>query len=339
MAKKKIYAVKKGRNVGIFNTWAECSSSVKGFSGAQYKGFSTMDEAEQYLYGTRADVTKDKQEEEDCHEGQVVAYVDGSFDDGAGRYGFGCVLLLPNGEIVRKSGNGNDPDAISSRNVAGEILGAVCAVKWCASNGYKALKICYDYMGIEMWAVGEWKSKKKLTMEYAGLMEEYGKKINISFKKIAAHTGNKYNEEADRLAGDAVKSGSKLSQPKQEKEKPCSSNEKIPWADLTHYAISTVDKHLTKILVDMEIISNRQNIAKDGYDMFEKEETEYKLCHDKHGQASEEQAEYIGRCYTFLENSRDTLSAKEEPNENCVYDLVKKAFVLINEYYELIYVE
>ena len=285
MAKKKIYAVKKGKTTGIFRTWAECSSAVRGYSGAQYKGFSTMDEAEQYLYGKKANVPENKKEnEEDCQEGQVVVYVDGSFDDEAGRYGFGCVMLLPDGEIVRKSGNGNDPDAISSRNVAGELLGSVCAVKWCASNGYRAVKICYDYMGIEMWATGEWKAKKELTIEYAKIMEEYGKNINISFRKVAAHTGDKYNEEADRLAGAAVKAGSKLSEPVQ--EKPCSSNEKTPWADLVHYAVGTVDKHLTKILIDMEI-SNMQHIEKNGYDMFEEKGTEYKLCHGKYGQATE----------------------------------------------------
>ena len=61
MAKKKIYAVKKGKTTGIFRTWAECSSAVKGYSGAQYKGFSTMDEAEQYLYGKKANITEDSQ--------------------------------------------------------------------------------------------------------------------------------------------------------------------------------------------------------------------------------------------------------------------------------------
>lgn len=334
MAKKKIYAVKKGKTTGIFRTWAECSSAVKGYSGAQYKGFSTMDEAEQYLYGKKANITEDRLEkEEDCQEGQAVAYVDGSFDDEAGRYGFGCVILLPDGEIVRKSGSGNDPDSMSSRNVAGEILGAVCAVKWCASNGYKALKICYDYMGIEMWATREWKAKKKLSIEYARIMEEYGNKINISFKKIAAHTGDTYNEEADRLAGAAAKAGSKS--PRQEKEKPDSSGESIPWTDLAHYAVGTVDKHLTKILIDIEIISNLQHFEKNGYDMFKEEGTEYKLCHGKYGKAAEGQVEYIEKCYAFIENSRSALSVNGGLNEKCVYNLVKKAFVLINEYWEL----
>lgn len=83
-------------------------------------------------------------------------------------------------------------------------------------------------------------------------------------------------------------------------------------------------------------ISNMQHIEKNGYDMFEEKGTEYKLCHGKYGQATEEQVEYVGRCYTFLESSRNTISVQEEPNEKYVYSLIRKAFVFINEYYELI---
>ena len=36
------------------------------------------------------------------------------------------------------------------------------------------------------------------------LAEEAGKKVQISFCKIAAHTGNHYNEEADQLAKRAL---------------------------------------------------------------------------------------------------------------------------------------
>ena len=35
-------------------------------------------------------------------------------------------------------------------------------------------------------------------------MQEAGKKVKISFCKIAAHTGNHYNEEADQLAKSAL---------------------------------------------------------------------------------------------------------------------------------------
>ena len=55
MAKKNFYAVKVGKNTGIFKTWAECSDSVTGFNGAVYKGFATQEEAEEFLK-----VSKDK---------------------------------------------------------------------------------------------------------------------------------------------------------------------------------------------------------------------------------------------------------------------------------------
>lgn len=63
------------------------------------------------------------------------------------------------------------------------MLGAMFAVKWCDKNGYSAIEICYDYLGIEKWATGEWKAKNSLTKKYADFMKENSDKLNISFKK------------------------------------------------------------------------------------------------------------------------------------------------------------
>lgn len=46
---KSFYAVKNGRNVGIYTTWNECLEQVNKFSNPIYKKFSTYDEADQYL--------------------------------------------------------------------------------------------------------------------------------------------------------------------------------------------------------------------------------------------------------------------------------------------------
>ena len=62
-------------------------------------------------------------------------------------------------------------------------------------------------MGIEMWATGGWKANKSLTQKYAEIMRESGSRIRITFQKIAAHTGDKYNEEADKLAKAALVGG------------------------------------------------------------------------------------------------------------------------------------
>ena len=48
MARKKLYAVRKGRITGVFDTWEACKEAVEGYPGAQYKSFSTKMEAEGY---------------------------------------------------------------------------------------------------------------------------------------------------------------------------------------------------------------------------------------------------------------------------------------------------
>ena len=91
MAKKKIYAVKKGKKTGIFQTWDACKAAVNGYSGAQYKSFFSEEEAQAYLNGTSNPMQSAMNE---SNEESVVAYVDGSFQKELGKYAFGCVLLL-----------------------------------------------------------------------------------------------------------------------------------------------------------------------------------------------------------------------------------------------------
>ncbi len=57
MPKKNYYAVKEGRGAPVIvKTWSECESLVKGFPGALFKGFGTLDVARKYL-GTETAVT------------------------------------------------------------------------------------------------------------------------------------------------------------------------------------------------------------------------------------------------------------------------------------------
>lgn len=209
MAKKKIYAVRKGHKTDLFNTWAECQKATAGYSGAEFRGFTEKEEALAFLnMETTKTVSGDKSKEAagvvEVPENMVIAYVDGSFEKSIGRYAFGCVLLTPDGQEIRESGSGSDPAGVAIRNVAGEMLGAMNAVKWAQENGYPAVEIRYDYEGVEKWVTGVWRAKTPLTSKYAVHMQEAGKKIQISFCKVAAHTGNHYNEEADQLAKSAL---------------------------------------------------------------------------------------------------------------------------------------
>lgn len=212
MAKKKIYAVRKGKTTGIFYSWDECSASVNGYPGAEYKSFTTKEEANSYLENSFAvQIEEEKKDQKntalDGTESTLTAYVDGSFDPSIGKYAFGCILLTPDGEIIRESGNGQDPESLAIRNVAGEMLGAMYAVQWAVNHGYPSLTIYYDYEGIAKWAKGDWKAKNKRTQQYAEFMNGKRSYIQLSFQKVKAHSGDHYNEEVDKLAKSALVNG------------------------------------------------------------------------------------------------------------------------------------
>lgn len=55
MGKKKYYVVWKGKKTGIFSTWETAKKQVDGFVGAQYKSFTSKEEAEKALKKSYAD--------------------------------------------------------------------------------------------------------------------------------------------------------------------------------------------------------------------------------------------------------------------------------------------
>ncbi|MBU5451222.1 viroplasmin family protein [Acetivibrio sp. MSJd-27] len=198
MAKKKYYAVKVGRNCGIYEKWDDAKEQINGFSGAVYKGFSTREEAQRYIGG------EEKNAVAQCPgEDELYAYVDGSFDVKTGRYAYGVVLLTSSEEICR-NGVGEDREAANMRNVAGELAGAVYAMEYALNHGYSKLVIFHDYEGIARWAKDEWKanldSTQKYKLYYAGIKD----RLKVIFQKVAAHTGDHYNELADSLAKQAL---------------------------------------------------------------------------------------------------------------------------------------
>lgn len=194
--KKKFYAVKVGRHPGIYRTWDECKKEVDGISGAVYKGFSLKREAEAFLSGEEEKVEPDDVD--------ATIYVDGSYDNRFGIYGYGCVVVPKDGEIQTFGNAGNNSETALLRNVAGEMWGAMEAVLFSKRKGYKSIRLCYDYRGIEDWVTGAWDAKNAHTFVYACRMREFGKAVKIHFKKVKAHTGVEYNEMADGIAKDAV---------------------------------------------------------------------------------------------------------------------------------------
>lgn len=196
---KKYYAVKVGLNTGIFKTWDECKKQITGFSGAIYKSFPTLEQAEEYLDNENIEIKSKNFEFEVTNDDEVMAYVDGSYRKDTLEYGYGIVLILKD-DIIELYGKGKDTNFSKSMNVAGELFGAINAIKEAIKLGKKKIIIFHDYQGIAAWANGDWKCNLPLTVEYRDKIKEFRKEIEISFVKVKAHSNNKYNDLSDYLA-------------------------------------------------------------------------------------------------------------------------------------------
>lgn len=194
---KKYYAVKNGRKIGIFESWAECKESVSGFSGAQYKSFFSGSDAKAYICGDTESIADGKRD------GAAVAYVDGSYNAKTGEFSYGAVIFH-NGKEINISRAFCDKEAAAMRNVAGEIRGAQAAMSYCIENKIDKLDLYYDYQGIECWCTGAWSANKTGTKEYKKYYDEIKNQVDVRFVKVKGHSGDEYNDKADKLAKSAL---------------------------------------------------------------------------------------------------------------------------------------
>jgi ribonuclease HI len=202
-AKKKFYAVAAGRETGVFENWSDCEKQVKGFSGAKFKSFESLEEATAFVKGSDLSEKGSSSPLNPQIPTNDYAFVDGSYNASTGVYGYGG-FIYHNGERILLSGHGDDPEMAGMRNVAGEILGAEAAIRKADELGLSHITVLYDYSGIECWADGSWKANKFGTARYRDVVKEFRDSLDISFVKVAAHTGIEGNELADRLAKEAV---------------------------------------------------------------------------------------------------------------------------------------
>lgn len=229
MAKKNYYAVKTESVSHIYTNWPECESYVKGRKGVKFKGFALKSEAQAFLdslegykpkstsakaktttpKGKKAPVKPKKSVEDEINEfsnavmdipqGEIWAFVDGSFTSKCERAGWGYALFDSHGLL--KKGSGVTKAAALSRNIDGELMASLEAIKE-SKNHEGKLVLHHDYTGIRHWALGEWKTKAVISTRYAEVYRGLG--VAVKFIKVAAHTGVAGNELADRLASQAI---------------------------------------------------------------------------------------------------------------------------------------
>ena len=222
MAKKKYYAVQVGRHPGIYSTWDECKAQTEGVSGAIYKSFSSLEEAERYMCGVNDDnsdaeniatLSKDDFNSQveravaALDENEIIAFVDGSYDVAQEKSAFGAIIFSHGGnrDILYKAFTKQlGEEFISLRNVAAELEAVKESVNWAVQYKKSKISIYYDYEGIEKWADGQWKANKAITKGYAHFIQEKRALLQVEFIKVPAHSGIEFNEEVDTIAKNAL---------------------------------------------------------------------------------------------------------------------------------------
>ena len=237
MAKSKWYGAvcygeDKSLSMLICQNWTQMSEFVRG-KNARHKSFSTEDEAVDFVVSLISEGVDKHQEHSSAEHNSVgvsesskgskkrsvelpdgpYSFVDGSYNPETKVYGYGGFLCVDGKKYVLQ-GKGNDSEMAEMRNVAGEICGSMAAVQKAEMLGVRSLTILYDYNGIEAWVHGlpkgdgtltkQWERTKDGTKAYCDFMNSSDRTVDITFCKVAAHTGIEGNEMADVLAKNAV---------------------------------------------------------------------------------------------------------------------------------------
>ncbi len=119
------------------------------------------------------------------------------------------VIKELNGLVIRserKSSKNKSVNAIKkSRNIAAEVEAVMQALKWATSKKkIKRVLIVSDYRSCVEWPLGIWKAHTSVALRYVHFVKKMNKKLEIGFYWVKGHSGNKWNDYADKLAKEAL---------------------------------------------------------------------------------------------------------------------------------------
>ena len=210
MTAKKVYAVARGRAVGIFTSWSECEKQVKGFAGARFQSFTDINAALAWLSGTKDTPAQKKAAPKAVSPADYTIFTDGScLRNPGGPGGWAMVAKdMATGQVTERSAG--EPSTTNNRM---ELTAAIEALRYAPEGTRVALYTDSQYLknGITKWVAG-WKRRgwrkadgqpvlnQELWMELDRLYAAHA----VDFHWVKGHAGNPLNERCDTLAKQAA---------------------------------------------------------------------------------------------------------------------------------------
>jgi ribonuclease HI len=206
LSKKHFYAVATGRKPGIYRQWEGedgAAAQVRDFPGARYKGFVTLEDAQNWLNGNATQTAKDS-----IPDSVVRLYSDGSCIVNPGPGGYGVVL---------KSGRHRKEFSAGFRfttNNRMELRACIAGLQ--SLREPETVEVYSDsaYLVNSMtkgwaarWQANAWMRNKTDKAENADLWAELLKlseKHSLTFHWVRGHAGHPENERCDHLARQAA---------------------------------------------------------------------------------------------------------------------------------------
>lgn len=203
------YAVRVGRQPGIYKTWRECQEQIMRFPNQQFKKFETRKEAEDFIKNDTINVDYDNNYDETV----LNVYTDGaSFHNGKPDCKASYGVYFGEGDKRNESGLITE----KASNNRGELMGLLRAIELIRkdeetvihTDSMYGLKCAYDY-GIEMKKADYPKEVPNIDIikKMRDLLEE---RPNIKFHHLNSHTNNtdKHsigNDKVDKMATEVLK--------------------------------------------------------------------------------------------------------------------------------------